>query len=74
MAAILRICLEGSSKVQIMYQSGLNTRGVTGYIELLERRRLIELRGERYVVAEKGREYLRYYERITTILNDVCEC
>lgn len=69
-AVILNICLQETSKGRIHYESKLGTQGLAAYIELLEQSELVQFKGGKYLITEKGREYLKSYNAIMAMLNE----
>jgi predicted transcriptional regulator len=54
---ILRTCVEGASKTNIVYQANLNFRTVTNYLDLLVDKGMIEVKQDSnvvYMTTQKG--------------------
>jgi predicted transcriptional regulator len=53
----------GAKKTQIMYGANLSYRLLTKYLQETLVTELICKHGSRYIITEKGKEYLRNYEK-----------
>jgi len=61
---ILKVCLDGALKTEIVYQANLNFKRVDKYIPFLEARGLIENTGTSYWTTDKGKEFLDNYHHV----------
>ena len=63
--AIVKSSYDGERKTTIMHKSGLNLSQLNTYLTVLVDRRLLEFESEsrRYRATERGRQYMRAYER-----------
>jgi len=73
MADILKTCREdGAGKTRIVYQANLNFRTVQPYLDLLEKRGLLEIRktGNRdlFVMTEKGDTFIKNAQSMSKML------
>lgn len=70
MGDILSVCIDGNTKkTHIMYRGNLSHDMLKVYTDELIRRGLVELgSGSQFRTTEKGREFLRHYDRIKELL------
>jgi len=61
---ILSAAMEGTKKTQIVYKANLNFRRARKYLPYLEEKGLIENIGSEYKTTEKGKQFLRDYQRM----------
>ena len=61
---ILTAAMEGAKKTEIVYKANLNFKRAGNYLSYLEERQLIENMGDRYRTTEKGKEFLRDYQKM----------
>ena len=61
---ILNAAMEGAKKTEIVYKANLNFKRAGNYLSYLEERQLIENMGDRYRTTEKGKEFLRDYQKM----------
>jgi len=61
---ILNAAMEGAKKTEIVYKANLNFKRASNYLSYLEERQLIENMGDRYRTTEKGKEFLRDYQKM----------
>jgi predicted transcriptional regulator len=57
-ASILKICLSGSSKTVVVYQSNLNFKTVDPYLNSLMKNGLVAAMDGKYKTTDKGKELL----------------
>ena len=65
---ILSVALDGARKTEIVYKANLNFTRIDRYIPFLEDRGLMENSGPIYKTTEKGKEFLRGYEKMEELL------
>jgi predicted transcriptional regulator len=65
---ILSVALDGARKTEIVYKANLNFTRIDRYIPFLEDRGLMENSGPIYKTTEKGKEFLREYEKMEELL------
>jgi predicted transcriptional regulator len=63
-ADILSAAMEEAKKTEIVYKANLNHKRAGKYIPCLEKRGLMEGNGWGFKTTEKGKEFLRNYQRI----------
>jgi predicted transcriptional regulator len=71
MVSILDTCTRGANKTRIVYQANLNFRTVNPYLELLEKRGLIQVTEDAttlYKTTPKGLELINSYSGINDML------
>ena len=61
---ILTAAMEGAKKTEIVYKANLNFKRAGNYLSYLEERQLIENMGDEYRTTEKGKEFLRDYQKM----------
>ena len=61
---ILNAAMEGAKKTEIVYKANLNFKRAGNYLSYLEERQLIEYMGDGYRTTEKGKEFLRDYQKM----------
>jgi len=61
---ILLAAMEEAKKTQIVYKANLNFRRVKKYLPYLEEKGLIVNTGSEYKTTEKGKQFLRDYQRM----------
>ncbi|PXF51984.1 MAG: transcriptional regulator [Candidatus Methanophagaceae archaeon] len=61
---ILNAAMEGAKKTEIVYKANLNFKRAGNYLSYLEERQLIENMGDEYRTTEKGKEFLRDYQKM----------
>ncbi len=61
---ILYAAMDGAKKTEIVYKANLNFKRAGNYLSYLEERRLIENRGDGYRTTERGKEFLRDYQKM----------
>ncbi|MCD6210352.1 MAG: winged helix-turn-helix domain-containing protein [Methanophagales archaeon] len=61
---ILNVAMEGAKKTEIVYKANLNFKRASNYLSYLEERQLIENMGDGYRTTEKGKEFLRDYQKM----------
>ncbi len=61
---ILSAAIEETKKTQIVYKANLNFRRARKYLPYLEEKGLIETIGSEYKTTEKGKQFLRDYQKI----------
>ncbi|RJS74812.1 hypothetical protein CW710_00725 [Candidatus Bathyarchaeota archaeon] len=70
---ILKSCEKGASKTQITYDARINFKLSAQYLEMLERKNLVEqylVEGRRiYRLTEKGRHLLHHLEEVVKLLD-----
>lgn len=64
MADILSVARDGAGKTEIVYKTNLNFTRLKGYIAYLEAKGLLEHIGPVYRSTEKGKEFLRDYQKM----------
>jgi predicted transcriptional regulator len=60
-AAILDAANLGSSKTHIMYQANLSFNLLEKYLGLASNSELVELKGYKYHLTQRGKDFLRHY-------------
>ena len=65
---ILSVALGGARKTEIVYKANLNFKRIERYLPFLEERGLMESSGPIYKTTEKGKEFLRGYEKMEELL------
>ena len=74
-AQILEISKSGCLKTQIMYRANLSFAQLNEYLSFLTKTHLLILENENkkniYVTSDKGTQYLKKYEEIAAILENV---
>ena len=63
-ADILLVARRGAKKTAIVYNANLNFRRVENYLLYLKEKGLIEHMGGEYKTTEKGKEFLRDYQKM----------
>jgi predicted transcriptional regulator len=63
-ADILLVARRGAKKTAIVYNANLNFDRVGKYLSYLEEKGLIENTGREYKTTEKGKEFLRDYQKM----------
>ncbi len=61
---ILSAAMEEAKKTQIVYKANLNFRRARKYLPYLEEKGLIENIGNEYKTTEKGKQFLRDYQKM----------
>ncbi|RZN33449.1 MAG: hypothetical protein EFT35_10670 [Methanophagales archaeon ANME-1-THS] len=64
MADILSVARDGAGKTEIVCKTKLNFTRLKGYIAYLEAKGLLENIGSVYKSTEKGKEFLRDYQKV----------
>jgi len=67
-ADILLVAKKGEKKAAIAYKANLNFNRVESYLSYLEEKELIEHTGGEYKTTEKGKEFLRDYQKMKELL------
>ena len=67
-ADILLVAKKGEKKTAIAYKANLNFNRVENYLSYLEEKGLMEHTGGEYKTTEKGREFLRDYQKMKELL------
>jgi len=67
-AEILYIAREGVGKTEIVYKANLNFIRVKRYLSYLEEKGLIENSSSEYKTTEKGKDFLRDYQKMKELL------
>ena len=63
-ADILLVAKEGEKKTQIVYKANLNFKRVGKYLPYLVDKGLIENRDNEYKTTERGKEFLKDYQKM----------
>ncbi|RJS83132.1 hypothetical protein CW713_04290 [Methanophagales archaeon] len=63
-ADILSAAMKEAKKTQIVYRANINFRRARRYFPYLEERGLIENIGNEYKTTEKGKQFLRDYQKL----------
>jgi predicted transcriptional regulator len=61
-AAILEAARLGASKTKIMFSAGLSFSLLEKYLDIVTCTGFVRMEGSRYVLTERGREFLRQYK------------
>ena len=69
-ATILEITIQPTTISHIIARAYLNYLRGKGYIDKLLQLGLLERRDTKYVITEKGEEFLLYYQRIRALLGE----
>lgn len=73
-AQILEVCLNSSSKTRIVYQVNLNFRTINPYLDMLIKKRLIEIseaEQKLYKTTPKGADLLDTIKQVNSSLSEV---
>ena len=73
-AQILEVCLDSSSKTRIVYQVNLNFRTINPYLDMLIKKRLIEIseaEQKLYKTTPKGADLLDTIKQVNSSLSEV---
>lgn len=68
---ILKMCIVGASKTQIVRRANLNNRTATPYIEISINRGLLEASNSRFAIyrtSEKGKQFLERFKIIQQLI------
>jgi predicted transcriptional regulator len=69
-AEILKLCRKPTAKTQIMHKINMSYRGVQKFIKQLLKLELLSLENDmKYVITEKGSEFIVKYEELEELLN-----
>jgi len=63
-ADMLRACLNGATRTQIVYRANLNFKVLKIYLSRLVPAELVELIDRRYFTTDAGREYIYHAEMV----------
>lgn len=63
-ADVLIVARGGAKKTQIVYRANLNFKRVGIYLPYLKEKGLIENTSSEYTTTEKGKEFLRVYQKM----------
>lgn len=69
-AEILMFCDQPKTKTSIMYNTNLNYAQLKRHMETLTTQRLLAKRTNKYLITEKGREFLELFLRLTHLVDD----
>ena len=72
MVSILNTCTRGANKTRIVYQANLNFRTVNPYLDLLEKKGLLQVTEDRttlYKTTPRGLELINNFSSINEMLN-----
>ncbi|MCW3133487.1 MAG: winged helix-turn-helix domain-containing protein [Methanophagales archaeon] len=61
---ILSVAMKEAKKTEIVYKANLNFKRVGKYLPYLEEKGLIENIGSEYKTTEKGKQFLRDYQKM----------
>ncbi len=62
---ILEVAKEGTHKTSIVYKTNLNFKLAEGYLDLLQKRGLMENKLDKYVITEEGKSFLGKAKAVT---------
>jgi len=65
---VLFVARNGARKTGIVYKANLNFTRLTGYIQYLEDKDLLEISGPLYKTTSKGKEFLQDYQKMKEVL------
>lgn len=68
MVDVLSTAREGARKTEIVYKANLNFNRAEKYLPFLKEKGLMENSGPVYKTTEKGKEFLRGYQKMTEFL------
>lgn len=72
-AKILETSLAPANQTAIMYSANLSFSQLRYYVRLLDERHLIEKKEGKWSTTQRGRQYLKAYEELQTIITDSAE-
>ena len=67
---MLRITENGANKTKVMYKANLSHNLLEKYLEVLLDKGLLIIADNVYYTTEKGREFIRHYQRIMCLLEE----
>ncbi|ARM74638.1 winged helix-turn-helix domain-containing protein [Acidianus manzaensis] len=78
---VLLSCINGTKKTRLMYNANLSFQLLNKYLDLLINKGLIMKKDDKYVITEKGLQYIKYHQmlkekkhEIDEILKKLNEC